>query len=93
MSHLKNSLPGIPRKYIRVDIDTPARIAGRTAIYPAGPGGESIIKGLIWVGNWLAFYQWSNGLMPSTRNSLTTILHKTPRLGRYFWLFLFGVLY
>ena len=28
-------------------------------------GGESVIRLIVWVGDWLTFYQQPNGLMPS----------------------------
>ena len=42
MSKLKNTLPAIPRKWNRSDIDTSARIYGRPAI-PPFQRGKSVI--------------------------------------------------
>ena len=56
MSNLKNTLPGILRKWNRVDIDASARICGRPAIPPFR--GGSLLQRLVWVGNWSTFGSW-----------------------------------
>ena len=63
MSNLINTLPGIPRKRNRVDVDRSACMSGRPAI-PTFQGRREFIRlslGKLLV---ITFCKWSNGLIP-----------------------------
>ena len=57
---LENTLLGIPRKWNCVYIDIFARVSARPSTPPVQ--GRGVLQGLAFVGNWITFYQWSNGL-------------------------------